>query len=401
MTEVVAEIHTPPLQLTKIDQDIRADEELQDIENLLGMVVHSEDEAYNLYNDYAIRIEFSVRKEKLRYAKNGVRQRESPCVRPKGVTNARLKSNLGKRKRKLLKDVTRSKQLSTRGLPTSSSHAPKGLCQPKHPSSVPMDESYTNQVFLPPAMPTTISPSHFQHPNQNPFSYWSSVSPNFNFRRTAGSCSLLEEIRYKEAFNDQSLYNRNSGGPKPVQQLVAGPWQIILKITGARCNRTKRCSFAHEAVNMQGVCVFFGVASSAARSKGGVMLEAMVDAAIRAKHHGFQYILFLGDDRRVVQAFRMKRSTDWLDNTRLADLNILAQSGLFYRMGMNLKTKTQNSHDHQIRYQNRSELVGFGSNLCFSAKMLVERDFDLVAKERNDTGFVENLSESGDLFGCG
>ena len=69
---------------------------------------------------------------------------------------------------------------------------------------------------------------------------------------------------------------------------------------------------------------------------------------------------------------------------------------------MNLKAKTQNSHDHQIRYQNWSELVGFGSYLCFSTKLRVERDFnligmkvDLVAKEKNDVGFVENLSESG------
>ncbi|KAL0009418.1 hypothetical protein SO802_010920 [Lithocarpus litseifolius] len=121
--------------------------------------------------------------------------------------------------------------------------------------------------------------------------------------------------RYKETFNDQSLYNRNSGRPKPMQQPVAGPWQIILKITRARCNRTKRCSFAYEAVNMQGVSMFFGVACSTARSKGGAMFEAMVEAAIRAKHHGFQFVLFLGDDRRVVQAFRKKRSTDWLDKT--------------------------------------------------------------------------------------
>ena len=63
--------------------------------------------------------------------------------------------------------------------------------------------------------------------------------------------------------------------------------------------------------------------------KGGAMFEVMVDVAIRAKHHGFQYILFLGNDRRVVQAFRKKRSIDWLDNTRLADLNTLAQSGLY------------------------------------------------------------------------
>ncbi|KAF3946252.1 hypothetical protein CMV_027461 [Castanea mollissima] len=144
--------------------------------------------------------------------------------------------------------------------------------------------------------------------------------------------SLLPWFRYKEAFNDQYLYDRNSGRPKPVQQPVASPWQIILKVSGARLNRTRRYSFAYEAVNMQGVIVFFGVASSAARSKGGAMFEAMVDAAIRAKHHGFQYILFLGDDRRVVQAFRKKRSSDWLDNTRLADLNTLTQSGLVCNM---------------------------------------------------------------------
>ena len=60
--------------------DIRVNEEgFEDIETLLGMVVHSEDEAYKLYNDYAIRIGFSVQKEKIRYAKNVVRQRDYVC----------------------------------------------------------------------------------------------------------------------------------------------------------------------------------------------------------------------------------------------------------------------------------------------------------------------------------
>ena len=31
-----------------------------------------------------------------------------PCVQPKGVANARIKSNMEKRKRKALKDITRS-----------------------------------------------------------------------------------------------------------------------------------------------------------------------------------------------------------------------------------------------------------------------------------------------------
>ena len=33
---------------------------------------------------------------------------DPPCVRPKEVTNSRMKSNMEKRKRKALKDITRS-----------------------------------------------------------------------------------------------------------------------------------------------------------------------------------------------------------------------------------------------------------------------------------------------------
>ena len=43
---------------------------------------------------------------------------------------------------------------------------------------------------------------------------------------------------------------------------------------------------------MQGISVFFEVACSATRPKGAAMFEAMVEAAIRAKQHGFQYVLF-------------------------------------------------------------------------------------------------------------
>ena len=42
-------------------------------------MVHNEDEAYKLYNDYAIRMGFSVQKNKLRYSKDGIRQREYMC----------------------------------------------------------------------------------------------------------------------------------------------------------------------------------------------------------------------------------------------------------------------------------------------------------------------------------
>ena len=63
------------------------------------------------------------------------------------------------------------------------------------------------------------------------------------------------------------------------------------------------------------------------------MFEAMVEADIRSRNHGFQLVLFLGDSRRLVQALRKKKAPDWLDNsTRLADLNFLTQTGLICNM---------------------------------------------------------------------
>jgi hypothetical protein len=50
-------------------------------DNLLDKVVNSEDEAYALYNDYALRTGFSIRKGKPRYfsGSKNIRQREFLC----------------------------------------------------------------------------------------------------------------------------------------------------------------------------------------------------------------------------------------------------------------------------------------------------------------------------------
>ena len=50
--------------------------------------------------------------EKTNYSLNSLPILYPPSVRLKGVINARLKSNMEKRKRKPLKDVTRSSKLS-------------------------------------------------------------------------------------------------------------------------------------------------------------------------------------------------------------------------------------------------------------------------------------------------
>ena len=61
----------------------------------------------------------------------------------------------------------------------------------------------------------------------------------------------------------------------------------------------------------------------------GALLEAMVEVGIIAKNYGIQQVLFLTDRVNLHQVFKQRKSTDWLDRHRIADLNFLSQLGLF------------------------------------------------------------------------
>ena len=51
------------------------------------MVLNSEEEAYKLYNKYVMQIEFSIRKIKIIYSKNGV---ENMCIQKKDFHEKRI-----------------------------------------------------------------------------------------------------------------------------------------------------------------------------------------------------------------------------------------------------------------------------------------------------------------------
>lgn len=70
-------------------------------------------------------------------------------------------------------------------------------------------------------------------------------------------------------------------------QRIGSPWQLIIKIAGAR-----RSGFAYEAKNMQGVIIFYGSLSCAVGSALIAIQEAMVEAAIKARNFGYSQILF-------------------------------------------------------------------------------------------------------------
>lgn len=106
--------------------------------------------------------------------------------------------------------------------------------------------------------------------------------------QTKTSSWILLKGRHKEAFFNQSCSNRQPRRTSAEHQSAAGNWDLIIKIAGARGKRTKRSVFAYEAVNMQGNSIFYSAVSSSANTLCGVLLEAIVEAAIRARNHNFQ-----------------------------------------------------------------------------------------------------------------
>ena len=79
---------------------------------------------------------------------------------------------------------------------------------------------------------------------------------------------------------------------------------------------------------MQGAEVFSRDNCSLANTAIGALLEAMVEASIIAKNYGIQHVLFLIDMVKFHQVFKLRKNTNWLDSSRIADLNFLSQNGL-------------------------------------------------------------------------
>ena len=55
----------------------------------------------------------------------------------------------------------------------------------------------------------------------------------------------------------------------------------------------------------------------------------MMEAGIIAKNYGIQHVLFLTDRVNLHQVFKLRKSADWLDSSKIDDLNFLSQHGLF------------------------------------------------------------------------
>ena len=91
--------------------------------------------------------------------------------------------------------------------------------------------------------------------------------------------------RYKDYYTAQPTNNKHTKCSNPGPQTAAGQWQ--------------------------GDIMFCGAASSLARSKYGATKEAMMEAVLTAKTHGFFQILILSNSKGLVQVLNSAKSSSW------------------------------------------------------------------------------------------
>ena len=134
--------------------------------------------------------------------------------------------------------------------------------------------------------------------------------------------SLLS-FRFQVAFSSSSMQRRRPMQHPYAYHNLEGPWDLLIRIAGNRKRKTRRVAYAYEAINLQGIAIFSGGTSCAAVNTCAALLEALVEAALKAKRLGFCRILFLCSNNRVVQACNYLRSNSWQYMVMVANLRSL------------------------------------------------------------------------------
>ena len=112
--------------------------------------------------------------------------------------------------------------------------------------------------------------------------------------------------RYIEAYSDCSSPSYDSTNHVRLPNILGKPWNLIIKVVGARMKRLNRSCFAYEAKNLQGNVILQGVSSCTGKTIPLIIQEAMLEAAIQARELGCYNLLFLSDSNRAVQVTNKK-----------------------------------------------------------------------------------------------
>lgn len=135
--------------------------------------------------------------------------------------------------------------------------------------------------------------------------------------------------RYQTNLSKAQHPNKQRVNHNFVHPCVGRNWQILIKIAGIKRKKANRCAYAYEARNLQGNIIFIGAISCAAKTASGAIQEALMEAITKARNLGYQLILVLYNNSRLVQVTNLERAPHWQEQTMVTDLLSLQQSWLF------------------------------------------------------------------------
>ena len=92
-----------------------------------------------------------------------------------------------------------------------------------------------------------------------------------------------------------------------MQNLTQPNWQVILKVAAYKNKRSKKCGFAFEALNQEGVNLFSGGSSCGKKNHYLAIQDAVSEAVFMAKELGFNRILILSNSKGLDQVCNQTR----------------------------------------------------------------------------------------------
>ena len=113
-----------------------------------------------------------------------------------------------------------------------------------------------------------------------------------------------------------------------MQNLTNPNWQVILKVAAFKNKRSKKCGFAFEALNQEGVNLFSRGSSCGKKIHYLAIQDAVSEAVFKAKELGFNRIIILSNSKGLDQVCNQTRKPTWLEQTLFSDLHHLHLQGL-------------------------------------------------------------------------
>ena len=131
--------------------------------------------------------------------------------------------------------------------------------------------------------------------------------------------------RYQEAFQTKQEQETEAIQQQPHIVPSNQEWQIILKVAAHKNRRSKRSGYAYEAKTLDGNELFFGGASCGRKNQQLAIQDAVGEAILKAMQMGYNKILILSNNNRLVQLCNQGKDPTWTEQNFVADLNHFQQ----------------------------------------------------------------------------